>query len=105
MFRSFQPYSSAYASEEGKTMVNLTLTGTMLNAMTQKALSNTTGKIFFTNAGYSGTSLTARDVAKIHNEGRGVPKREFFAVSSQDNKSALNIYQKGVKKALKESGL
>ena len=46
-FSSFQGYNAAYASLEGKTIVNLTRTGTMLNAMTQKVLSNTKGIIFF----------------------------------------------------------
>jgi phage gpG-like protein len=102
-FNSFRPYSAKYASAEGKTLVSLTKTGTMLNAMTQKALSGTRGVVFFNNYGYKNTSLRVHDLVRIHNNGEGkMPKREFFGVSSQDNKDAVKIYQKNIAKAIKK---
>lgn len=104
-FKPFKPYSSEYASEEGKTIVNLTKTGNMLNSMTQKVISNTRGKIFFRSSGYKDSTITTRDLARIHNEGDGVPKREFFGTNKKDDETALKEYRKAIKKAKKKVGL
>ncbi len=101
-YSSFKPYSPLYAKEEGKTIVNLTKTETMLGAMTTKVLSKTKGKIFFLNAGYKDSDLTARDVARMHNFGKGVPKREFFGVNERDSEIAAKEYKKAIDKAMKE---
>lgn len=97
----FLPYNPNYASEEGKTIVNLTRTGTMLGAMTQKVINNRKGKIFFINSGYKDSNTTVHDLVRYHNQGDGVPKREFFGASSIDNKLAVSEYQKAVYKAIK----
>ena len=99
--KQFQGYSSSYASEEGKTIVNLTKTGTMMNAMTQKTLSDTSGLIFFINSGYKDSKITVHDLVKIHNTGDGVPEREFFGVNNKDNKDVLKTYQNSVTKAIR----
>jgi len=97
---AFSAYNAFYAKSEGKTIVNLTKTGTMLNAMTQKVLSKTKGIIFFVNAGYAGSKETARSVARKHMLGEGVPKREFFGVSNQDTADAVKTYKKELDKVL-----
>lgn len=95
----FKPYTLKYASKKGKTVVNLTDSGMMLNAMTQKAMSNDTAKIFFNTS-------EASELAQVHNEGQGhMPQRQFFGVSRTDNSKALRIYQDLAKKELLKRGL
>ena len=70
----------------------------MLNSMTQKVLSTNKGEIFFSNE-------TARDNAKRHNTGDGVPKRKFFGINKNDNDRALKLYEQNIKEARRKLGL
>ena len=97
--KPFKKYSAGYSSKEGKTVVNLTKTGLMLNSMTQKIMSNDTAMIFFSNP-------TARERAKIHNNGTNkMPQRKFFAFGVADNASALKTFKDLATKELKKRGL
>jgi len=92
--KSFKPYSKKYASKEGKTTVNLTQTGEMLNQMTQILLTNQTAKIFF-------ATKDARNRARWHNvEGAGKSKviRVFFGVTDNDEKKSRDLYDKEIKR-------
>ena len=100
--KKFAPYSASYKkSAEFKRvkagdLVNLTLTGEMLNLMTQKIISasQATAMLYF-------SSVEARNKARWHNkEGAGKKKtiREFFNVSDSDYKSAINKYKKTIAK-------
>ena len=96
---AFAKYSAKYKAKEGKTAVNLMLTGNMLNSMTQKVISNDTVQIFFTNK-------DARNKALGHMEGaNNLPAREFFGVSSEGRKKALKTYAEEVAKQRKAVGL
>lgn len=94
----FTAYNPRYAKSEGKTLVNLTKSGDMLNLMSQKVLNPNKGIIFFSRT-------TEAEKAERHMTGDGVPKREFFGVSKKNDKNAVKIYQKRIKQAKKESQL
>ncbi len=97
--KAFKPYTLKYATKEGKTTVNLTNSGVMLNAISQKALSNDTAKIFF-------MTNESAELAKIHNDGEGnMPQRRFFGVGTSDNAEALRIYKRLAKQELARRGL
>ena len=96
-YSSFKKYSLDYSIQEGKTLVNLTNTGEMLNSMTQKVMSNDTIKIFFSNK-------RARELAKKHQFGDGVPVREFFGVGTKDREFAMATYRKSTAKELSKRG-
>jgi len=93
-FKPFKPYSKKYAKKEQKTTVNLILTGEMLNAMTFKSLSNDKAKIFF-------STKSAREKAFTSNV-NGRPIREFFGVNEKDEKEALKLYRKEIKRVQEE---
>lgn len=102
--KPFAPYSDAYRKQEGKTLVNLTKTGHLLNAMTQKVLTNSTAKIFFTNYSYP-NGLSVQELASIHNsEGAGRKRvvRKFFGVSETDMIDIQKTYQSEVDRIKKE---
>ena len=91
-FKRFYPYNAAYAEKEGKTLVNLTQRGHMLNSMTQKVLNNNVAKIFF-------STKQQREKALWHVTGAGnLPVRDFFGVNRKDEKFALKAYQKNLSK-------
>lgn len=105
--RPFKGYSPAYKKREGKTIVNLTKTGHLLNSMTQKVLSNNTAKVFFTNYRYP-NGLNTAQLAEIHNQkgaGHGRVVRKFFGVSDADITDLVKIYQEEVAKIQKEQKL
>jgi phage gpG-like protein len=100
--KSFKPYSARYSKKEGKSLVNLTNSGTMINAMTQKVLSNTMAKVFFINAAYKNGS-TVQEVAKAHIEGlRHLPIRDFFGLSDFNASQVQKEYQKETAQAIKD---
>lgn len=99
-YNRFKPYSKVteeYKKKNNQELtVNLADTRIMRNSMTHKILSNDTAMIFFNGqhkGGFSNASL-----AKKHNEGLGVPMREFFGLSSRDRTEAFGMYQKEVKR-------
>lgn len=76
----FEGYSPRYAQKEGKTRVNLVKTNVMMGSMTQKAMSNREGRVFFNNK-------EARDRALIHNvrgSGKSRVIRRFFGLTKSD---------------------
>jgi hypothetical protein len=83
---AFAPYSESYLlyrAKMGKTdQPNLEDRGIMLNSMAVKTISNG-AEIYFADA-------ERRDIARRHNEGRGVPKREFFGLSDSEIVRLLN---------------
>ena len=94
--KPFEDYNADYADEKGKTIVNLTDTVEMLNSITQKALSSTKAKVFFTSKEQATKALR-------HNNGIGnLPKRFFFGVNEKDESDLVGDYQKAVNKAIKE---
>ena len=86
-------YKKAKGKDQGN--VNLSLTGTMLNAMTQKALNNYSIKIFFTNKQES-------DKAERHNTTgyNGLRKRKFFFIGDKDKELALQTYNEAIYKSI-----
>lgn len=103
----FEPYSNAYLKREGKVIVNLTKTGHLLNAMTQKVLGNNTAKIFFTNFKYP-NGITTQELASIHNErGAGKSKvvRQFFGVNDDDINDIVKTYESEVARIKQELSL
>ena len=99
--KSFTPYSKQYSEQEGKTLVNLTQSAGMLNSMTQKVLSNESGKIFFSNK-------RAKTLADIHNNqgaGRGKVIRAFFGVNKDDRTFAFSSYRKATAPELAKRGV
>ena len=96
----FPAYTPGYSGAHGKTTVNLVDTGTMLNAMTQKVLNNTTAMIYFLNITERNGELV-QNIAKWHNTGAGKqPQREFFGLNDFDFKEIAKKYQEHVKKIL-----
>lgn len=98
--KPFAPYSDAYRTKEKKTFVNLTKTGKLLNAMTQKVLTNNTAKVFFENTGYP-NGLTTQEMAAIHNNkgaGRKKVVRNFFGVNDTDLNDLTRTYESEVAK-------
>jgi len=102
--RPFAPYSVPYAKREGKTLVNLTKTGHLLNAMTQKVLTNSTAKVFFTTYTYP-NGMTTQTLAEIHNE-KGAGKkgvvRKFFGVNEMDLQDLTKTYESEVARIKEE---
>ncbi len=97
--KTFKPYTLKYATKEGKTTVNLTNNNLMLSAMTQKAMSNDTAKIFFMR------KESAR-IAQIHNDGEGkMPQRRFFGVGTSDRAESIKIYKDLAKREMAKRGL
>ena len=99
--RSFKKYSPKYSAKEGKTLVNMTQTGQMMNSMSFKALSKNRGLVFFSNS-------RAINLAKKHNEegiGREKIKREFFGANDMDQKDVISQYQKAIDEEIRRSKL
>lgn len=97
--KKFKAYTKKYSDKKGKVTVNLTDTGLMMNAITQKAMSNDTAKIFFMDK-------HSAKIAKIHNDGEGkMPQREFFGVGKFDQADALRIYKDLANKEMRKRGL
>lgn len=92
-YKKLAPYSPEYKKEKGKTIVNLTDTGGMLNSMIQKVMRNDTAKIFFSND-------RARKLAKKHIEGERTKVRNFFGVNANDRGLAQKTYQVEIAKAI-----
>ena len=89
-YKPMKEYNRNYALSEGKTTVNMTKTGKMLNSMIFKVMGTDTAKIFFATA-------RGRMLAKIHNTGKGkMPERNFFGISARDKKQAQQAYLKEV---------
>jgi len=79
--RQFKPYSPGYMTKRADNHrqtrpVSLTWTGDMLRAMGVFRVTDG-GEIRF-------KSTRANDLAVKHNEGKGVPKREFFGLNSDN---------------------
>lgn len=84
----FKPYSDRYKKKHGKTTVNMTLTGEMMNSMTQSMISNNVAMIFFSTS-------SGRQKAIWHNvEGAGKSKiiRRFFGASDKDTREIQNDF-------------
>ena len=95
----FRKYAEAYAAfrrSKGRTTekVNLFFFGHMFAAMTYKIVDSTKSKIYF-------LSKKEEDKALKHNEGIGVPRRRFFAVSDTDAKKHVDIINNLITKALR----
>lgn len=107
--KPFAKYSDRYAKQHGKTLVDLTLSGKLMNSMTQKVMSNNTAKVFFINTAYPGKSgMNTQKLAAIHNNegaGRGKVIRQFFGIADTDLDKLLKEYQSDIMKAKKEAGL
>lgn len=100
--KPFKPYSANYSKKEKKSLVNLTQTGIMLNSMTQKVLSNTMAKVFFTTASYK-TGGTVQDRARAHIEGLNhLPIRDFFGLSDLNAQEIQKTYQEETAQAIKD---
>lgn len=100
-YKSFLPYNKQYAEKEGKTVVNLTRTGQMMNEMTQKALSADMAKIFF-------MTERSRKLADIHQNlgaGRSKKIRRFFGVNIRDEQDAQVLFREEIQKAKEGAGL
>ena len=79
----------------------MTQSADMLNALTQKAMSNNTVKIFFDND-------DAKELADIHinkGAGRGKVIRDFFGVNKKDKDLAFETYQKATAPELAKRGI
>jgi len=97
----FKPYNANYALAAGKLSVNdVNLTsggkGSMLSQMTVSA-TDSTARIFFNTDEKS-------DLARKHEEGKGVPKRAFFGISDQDGDDIYDEYLDVTEKLLKKDG-
>lgn len=98
----FKPYNAAYALKALKTSVkdvNLTATGDMLNAMTQKA-SDKEAVISFTNP-------EAEEKASYHDKlGAGKNKviRKFFGMSKPDKDDLFDTYVEETGRRLRKLG-
>ena len=104
--RPFKPYSKGYIQARRKrfndpsnqdttpkNFVDLNFTGKMFSALTFTTRPSR-GIVFFRSAEQTKKAL-------IHNEGKGrMPKREFFGISSQEQKKINAIIIKNIKKAL-----
>jgi len=104
--RPFKPYSKGYIlarrkrfndpsnqDTTPKNFVDLNFTGKMFSALTFTTRPSR-GIVFFRSAEQTKKAL-------IHNEGKGrMPKREFFGISSQEQKKINAIIIKNIKKAL-----
>ena len=105
--KSFVDYDPAYAEQHGKTIVNLTDTGTMLNAMTQKVFEdNNLVKVFFANIDHPNFDGTVAELAEIHNDlGAGKSKkiREFFGLDNFNLGEVIATYQDHVAKVTKKA--
>lgn len=101
--KPFIPYSESYRMKEGKTFVNLTKTGKLLNSMTQKVLSNSTAKVFFENTRYP-NGMSTQEMALRHNNigvGRSRKVRNFFGVNDTDLNDLTKTYESEVAKIKK----
>jgi phage gpG-like protein len=97
----FKAYNKRYAAEHKKTIVNLTLSGKMMNSITQKMINNNTIRLFF-------ATKEEREKATFHNisgAGKNRKIREFFGVNENDEKLALKEYQAAIEKITKERKL
>jgi len=104
--RPFKPYSKGYIlarrkrfndpsnqDTTPKNFVDLNFTGKMFSSLTFTTRPSR-GIVFFRSAEQTKKAL-------IHNEGKGrMPKREFFGISSQEQKKINAIIGKSIKKAL-----
>jgi len=83
----FSPYSASYLEYKEErlgrpvTRVDLFDTGNMLGSM-QVGGNKIGSKVFFSDS-------VQNDKAKYHNEGDGLPKREFFAISDDEVDSQI----------------
>ena len=104
--RPFQPYSMSYIQAKRKrfndpsnidttpkTFVDLNLTGKMFSSL-GFIVRPSKGVLFFRSAQQSKKAM-------IHNEGLGkMPKREFFGISTMEQKKINTIIGKSIKRAL-----
>ncbi|HDR68000.1 MAG TPA: hypothetical protein ENN61_02995 [Bacteroidaceae bacterium] len=80
--RKFTPYSKRYAKRKGSKLVNMRLSGDMLESIITEVISHDHGRIKVTNK---------EVIANVHNTGTGKqPQREFMNI----NKSNLAKLQK-----------
>ena len=94
-YKPFKKYSKRYGAMK-RSGVNLYLHGDMMNALTQKVISNDTAKIFF-------MTKQQADKARAHNNGEGnLPQREFFGVNPKDREMVYATYNQSVKENLRK---
>ncbi|MCP3683789.1 MAG: hypothetical protein GY861_13980 [bacterium] len=93
-YKAFKKYSTGYSSKKGKTLVNLTDTGGMLNSMTQKVMSNDTAKIFLSTKEYQARARFNIDYG-----------RDFWGVNAKDRDFAFSTYQKATALELAKKGV
>jgi len=74
--------------------VDLVDKGRMLSSMQARSKSSNTAIIGFTRS-------AEKDKASRHMNGKGVPKREFFGLSKQDESRFFNMYKKRILKELR----
>lgn len=94
--RSFQRYAPATVIAKEKigrpANVNMTDRGTMIKSLNTK----------YTNK-FADIFLGAeKDIGYYHQEGMGVPKREWFGYTKESAKKAREEYRKYIKKALRK---
>lgn len=90
--KGFKAYSPLYKDYKSKIMtargnpdnVNLMLTGAMLRSLAVHS-EQTYSDLFFSDA-------ERAEIAYYHNEGYGVPKREFFGLSEQNETKLVNQF-------------
>ena len=90
--KGFRPYSESYKLIKSQQMtargnpnhVNLMFTGAMLRSMAIHS-EQTYSDLFFSDA-------ERAEIAYYHNEGYGVPKREFFGLSEQNETKLVNQF-------------
>ena len=90
--RGFKKYSAIYRDMKARQMtargnpdhVNLMFTGAMLRSMAVHS-EERYSDIFFSDA-------ERAEIAYYHNEGYGVPKREFFGLSDSEETKAFNDF-------------
>ena len=88
--RPFTPYSKGYKKKRGQ-MVNLRLSGQMLNAMSRQVLDGHTVRIYIEDSSRKGQSIDNNFLAWVHNDGGrsgkgkgfNMPKREFFWIENK----------------------
>lgn len=75
--RKFEPYSKFYAQKKGSSLVNLKVTGKLLDKIRRKVMKVGHVKIYITAA--------RAVIGAIHSQGIGkMPKREFFNINKSN---------------------
>ena len=90
--KGFKAYSDSYRNVKAQQMtargnpshVNLMFTGAMLRSLAVHS-EQTYSDLFFSDA-------ERAEIAYYHNEGYGVPKREFFGLSEQNETKLVNQF-------------